>query len=113
MMLPSAQCETLRGCAGAGGGGDGAISMVLPIELKTPRRAVPVPPSTPRLLTSGEDPTGCSRRVAIVFGTVGGCSSCPSLMFEESIGRGPGTGGAGGGGGVRIGPLIHCSFGGP
>src|ERR1700675_4217197 len=113
MMLPSAQRETLSGCAGAGNGGGGATSTEVPIESKTPRLAVPVPPSTPRLLTSGEDLTGCSCELAMVGGILGGCCIRPSRMFDESIGRGPRTGGAVGGGGVRIGPSIHWSLGGP
>src|SRR5713226_1330179 len=112
-MLPSAQCETLSGCVGAREVGGGATSTELPIELKTPRPLVPVPPSTPRSLTSGDDATGCSCKFAMVGGIPGGCCIRPSLMFDESIGRGLGAGGAGGGGGVRIGPSIQCSFGGP
>src|SRR5437660_3825614 len=113
MMLPSAQCDTLRGCVGAGSGGGGATSTELPIESKTPRLATPVPPSTPRLLTSGEDATGCSCKLAMVGVIVGGCCIRPSLMFDESIGRGPGTGGAGDGGAAGAGNRQnHCSLGG-
>src|SRR5216684_1739978 len=101
MMLPSAQCETLRGCAGAaGGGGGGATSTELPIESKTPRLAVPVPLSTPRWLASGADATGCSLRFAMVFGIVVVFICCALLMFEECVGCCPLGGGAGGAGGV-------------
>src|SRR5271169_1636325 len=99
MTLPSAQCESRSGCAGLGGGGGGATSTEKSVEPRTPRPLAPGLPTTPRLLTSGEDATGCSCSSAIVDGMFAGAWIRPSRRFDELTGPCLLAGGASAGGG--------------
>src|SRR5271165_4019187 len=112
--LASDKEEIRSGCVGAGGGGGGATSIEDPTESNTPCRPVPVPPSTPRLLTSGEDAIDCSCSSAIVSGIVAGVCIWPLRMLDERIALCSCATGAGAGGGVRIGASSNqCRLGGP